>query len=138
VGAFGKLVGQDAFLLLLGQAPGDITGAPEGLMLGAAVGLADDLSRRFAAGRSIPRNALLAATLGALAGLLIAATGGQLFGGSLSLLAAGFPGTRLHLDLLGQFAAGVTSALEGAWFSLCLVGALMLARRWFARPAPDR
>jgi len=129
VGAFGKLIGQDAFLLLLGQAPGDITGAPEGLLLGAAVGLADDLSRRFAASRSIPRNALLAAALGALAGLLIAATGGQLFGGSLSLLAEGFPGTRLHFDLLGNFAAGVTSTLEGAWFSLCLVGALMLARR---------
>jgi DNA-binding winged helix-turn-helix (wHTH) protein len=128
VGAFGKLIGQDAFLLLFGQSPGDITGALEGLLLGAAVGLADDLARRFAA-RSIQRNALLAVALGALAGLLIAASGGQLFGGSLSLLAEGFPGTRLHLDLLGQFAAGVTSTLEGAWFSLCLAGALMLARR---------
>jgi hypothetical protein len=35
----------------------------------------------------------------------------------------------LHPALLGQFAAGVTSTLEGAWFSLCLVGTLMLARR---------
>jgi DNA-binding winged helix-turn-helix (wHTH) protein len=129
VGAFGKLIGQDAFLLLFGQAPGDITGAFEGLLLGAAVGLADDLSRRFAAGRSIQRHASLAAALGALAGLLIAATGGQLFGGSLSLLAESFPGARLHLGLLGQFASAVTSTLEGAWFSLCLVGALMLARR---------
>jgi hypothetical protein len=129
VGAFGKLIGQDAFLLLFGQSPADITGAFEGLLLGAAVGLADDLARRFAAGRSIQRNALLAAAIGALAGLLIAATGGQLFGGSLSLLAEGFPGTRLHLDLHGEFAVGVTSTLEGAWFSLCLAGALMLARR---------
>lgn len=129
VGAFGKLIGQDAFMLLFGQSPGDITGAIEGLLLGAAVGLADDLARRFAAARSIRRNALLAATLGALAGLLIAVTGGQLFGGSLSLLAENFPAARLHPDLLGQFAAGVTSTLEGAWFSLCLVGALMLARR---------
>jgi len=128
VGAFGKLVGQDAFTLLIGQAPGDITGALEGLLLGAAVGLADDLARRFAAG-SIQRNASLAAALGALAGLLIAATGGKLFGGSLSLLAAGFPGAHLHLDLPGKLAVGVTSTLEGAWFSLCLVGAMMLARR---------
>ena len=127
VGALGKLVGQDAFLLLFGQAPSDFTGAFEGLLLGAAVGLADDLSRRFAAG--IQRNALLAAALGALAGLLVAVTGGQLFGGSLSLLAEVFPGARLHLDALGQFAAGLTSTLEGAWFSLCLVGALVLARR---------
>lgn len=127
VGALGKLVGQDAFLLLFGQAPSDFTGAFEGLLLGAAVGLADDLSRRFAAG--IQRNAVLAATLGALAGLLIAVTGGQLFGGSLSQLAEVFPGARLHLDALGQFAAGLTSTLEGAWFSFCLVGALVLARR---------
>jgi DNA-binding winged helix-turn-helix (wHTH) protein len=128
VGAFGKLIGQDAFMLLFGQAPGDITGALEGLLLGAAVGLADDLARRFAAG-SIERNALLAAALGALAGMLITATGGKLFGGSLSLLAESFPGARLHLDLLGTFAVGVTSTLEGAWFCLCLVGAMMLARR---------
>jgi DNA-binding winged helix-turn-helix (wHTH) protein len=129
VGAFGKLIGQDALLLLFGEAPGDITGAPEGLVLGAAVGLADDLSRRLGAGRSIPRNVLLAATLGGLAGLLIAATGGRLFGGSLSLLAESFPDTPLHLHLLGQSAAVVTSTLEGAWFCLCLAGALLLARR---------
>lgn len=129
VGAFGKLIGQDAFMLLFGHAPRDITGALEGLLLGAAVGLADDLARRFAARRSLQRHAFLAAALGALAGLVIAATGGRLFGGSLSLLAEGFPGTHLQLGLLGPFATGVTSTLEGAWFSLCLVGALMLARR---------
>jgi hypothetical protein len=133
VGALGRLIGHDAFLLLFGQAPGDITGALEGLLLGAAVGLADDLSRRFAADWSIQRCVLLAAAIGALAGLLIATTGGQLLGGSLALLGESFPDARLHLDplgaLLGPFAAGVTNALEGAWFSLCLVGALMLARR---------
>lgn len=129
VGAFGKLIGHDAFLLLFGQAPRDITGALEGLLLGAAVGLADDLSRRFAAHWNIKRNVLLAAAIGALAGLLIAMTGGQLLGGSLALLAESFPDARLHLDTLGPLAAGVTSALEGAWFSLCLVGALTLARR---------
>lgn len=133
VGAFGKLIGHDAFLLLFGQAPGDITGALEGLLLGAAVGLADDLGRCFAADGSIQRNVLLAAAIGALAGLLIAMTGGQLLGGSLALLAESFPDARLHLDpfgaLFGSFAASVTDVLEGAWFSLCLVGALMLARR---------
>jgi hypothetical protein len=76
---------------------------------------------------------LLAAVIGALAGVLIAMTGGRLLGGSLAQLAASFPDARLHLDpldaLLGPFAASVTNALEGAWFSLCLVGALMLSRR---------
>jgi DNA-binding winged helix-turn-helix (wHTH) protein len=129
VGAFGKLIGQDAFLLLFGQAPGDITGALEGVLLGAAVGLADDLCRRFGDDGRIQRNLLLAAAIGAAAGLLIAMTGGQLLGGSLAQLSESFPDARLHLDLLGPFAAAVTNALEGAWFSLCLVGALMLARR---------
>jgi DNA-binding winged helix-turn-helix (wHTH) protein len=132
VGAFGKLLVNDSFLLLFGHAPGDITGAVEGLMLGAAVGLADDLNRRFAAGKGIQRNLLRAAGIGVLAGLLIAATGGQLLGGSLALLAETFPGARLHPDplaMLGPFAASATSALEAAWFSLCLVGAMTLARR---------
>jgi DNA-binding winged helix-turn-helix (wHTH) protein len=129
VGAFGKLIGQDALLLLFGQAPGDITGAVEGLSLGAAVGLADDLCRRFTATWSIQRNVLLAAALGAMAGLLISMMGGRLLGGSLALLAESFPAARLHLELLGPFAASVTTAAEGAWFSVCLVGALMLARR---------
>jgi DNA-binding winged helix-turn-helix (wHTH) protein len=133
VGAFGKLIGHDAFLLLFGKAPDDMTGAFEGLLLGAAVGLADDLGRRFPADGRLQRNVMLAAAIGALAGLLIAVTGGHLLGGSLARLAESFPDARLHLDplgaLLGPFAAGVTSVLEAAWFSLCLVGALMLARR---------
>jgi DNA-binding winged helix-turn-helix (wHTH) protein len=134
VGAFGKLIGHDAFLLLFGQSPGDVTGALEGLLLGAAVGLADDLARRFAAGTRMPRSLLPAAGVGALAGLLIAAAGGQLFGGSLALLAESFPDAYLHLDplgaVLGPFAANaVTSTLEAAWFSVCVSGALLLARR---------
>ena len=133
VGAFGKLIAHDAVLLLFGQVPGDITGALEGLLLGAAVGFADDLSRRFAADWSITRTGLLGAALGALAGLLVAITGGQLLGGSLALLADSFPDAHLHLDLLGvlpgRFAASLTNVLEGAWFGLCLVGAMVLARR---------
>jgi hypothetical protein len=45
---------------------------------------------------------------------------------------AGLTDARLHLDLgalLGPFAASATNVLEGAWFGLCLVGALLLARR---------
>jgi hypothetical protein len=133
VGAFGKLIGYDAFLLLVGRAPGDMTGAVEGLLLGAAVGAADDLARRFGAQRSFQRTAVMAAAIGAVAGLLIAVTGGQLLGGSLLLLAESFPDARLHLDplgsLLGPLAASATKVLEGAWFSLCVVGALTLARR---------
>jgi DNA-binding winged helix-turn-helix (wHTH) protein len=134
VGAFGKLIGHDAFLLLFGQAaPGDSTGALEGLLLGARVGFADDLCRRFGSAWSIQRSMLVTAAIGALAGLLIGVTGGQLLGGSLALLTESFPDARLHLDplgtLLGPIAASATIALEAVWFSVCLVGALLLARR---------
>ncbi len=40
VGALVRLIGIDAFDLLFGQSPGNITGGAEGLVLGAAVGLA--------------------------------------------------------------------------------------------------
>jgi DNA-binding winged helix-turn-helix (wHTH) protein len=133
VGALGQLIGQDAFLLLFGQAPGDITGAFEGLLLGAAVGLGDDFARRFANQWDRRRCVGQAALLGAVAGVAIALSGGRLLGGSLVALADSFPDARLHLDPLGSLPGAVgavlTSALEGAWFSACLVGALGLVRR---------
>jgi len=133
VGALGQFIGQDAFVLLFGQAPGDITGALEGLLLGAAVGFGDDLSRRFAGQWDWRRCVALAASFGALAGIGIELSGGRLLAGSLVALAESFPDARLHFDPLGSLpgatGAVVTSALEGAWFCACLVGALGLARR---------
>src|SRR5687768_12892074 len=46
VGAVVKLLGLDAFNLLLGRSPGDITGAAEGALLGGAVGLGAWLAGR--------------------------------------------------------------------------------------------
>ena len=60
VGAAAKLLGLDAFSLLVGQSPGDITGAMEGLILGGAVGLAVWLrpaGARVAAAPGLPRYA---------------------------------------------------------------------------------
>jgi hypothetical protein len=60
--------------------------------------------------------------------------------GSLDLLAHTFPDSRLRLDqisaLFGETAVGpitrlVTSCLEGALFSACVVGAMILAQRSF-------
>ena len=48
VGAVAKLLGLDAFNLLFGQSPGDITGAAEGALLGGAVGLGAWLASRGA------------------------------------------------------------------------------------------
>ncbi|MDQ3471405.1 MAG: transcriptional regulator [Pseudomonadota bacterium] len=136
VGAFVKLLGLDAFNLLVGQAPGDIAGGAEGALLGAAVGLAASLASRGA--YSLRRSLATAAVAGGAAGLVIPLLGGRLMGGSLALLASHFPGSHLRLDqighLLGESGFGpvsqvVTGGLEGALFSACIVGAMVYARR---------
>ncbi|MEA3016403.1 MAG: hypothetical protein QOI38_1125 [Sphingomonadales bacterium] len=136
VGASAKLLGLDAFNLLLGRSPGDVTGGPEGLLLGAAVGLGAWLGARR--GWSPRRAAAAAAAIGAAAGALVPLAGGRLMGGSLDLLARSFPGSRLRLDPLGAafgesgfgpVSQVVTGALEGALFGGCVVGAMLAARR---------
>ncbi|NEX94915.1 hypothetical protein, partial [Caulobacter sp. 17J65-9] len=144
VGAVVKLLGLDAFNLLFGHAPGDITGAPEGALLGAAVGLGAWLSDKIAEARSVRRGVAVAGLCGALAGLLIPMLGGRMMGGSLQLVAQGFPDSRLRLDpfgaLVGESGFGpvsqaLTGALEGLLFGACLVGAMVLVRRLLT-PSP--
>lgn len=141
-GAVVKLVGLDALALLLGASPGDITGAPEGALLGGAVGLGCWLARReTAAAGGIGRGVALAALVGGGAGLLIPLLGGRLLGGSLALLARHVPASRLRLDpiggLFGEPGFGLLSqtvagGLEGALFAGCIAAAMLLARRRFA------
>lgn len=137
IGAVGKLVGLDAFTLLLGQSPGDITGAAEGALLGGGIGLAAWLAHRTPA-PSPRRGVAFGALGGGAAGLLAALFGGRLLAGSLALLAAHFPNSRLRLDqfsaLFGETGFGavsqaVTATFEGALFGACVAGAITLARR---------
>ena len=136
VGAAAKLLGLDAFNLLLGRSPGDITGGAEGIAIGAAVGLAAWLAGRSPA-ISLRRGMTLAGAIGAAAGVGITAVGGRLMGGSLDLLARTFPDSRLRLDpiggLFGEPGFGpisqiVTGGLEIGLFSACVVGAMLRAR----------
>lgn len=136
VGGFTKLLGLDAFTLLFGRSPGDITGAAEGALLGAAVAFAAWLGR----GRSFRRAVAIAAATGGAAGIFISFLGGRLMGGSLNLLASSFPGSRLRLDrvgsLFGESDFGpvseiATSGLEGGLFGSCVVAAMLLARSSF-------
>ena len=139
VGGIVKLLGLDAFNLLLGQSPGNITGAPEGAVLGGAVGLGVWLSDRFE-GRFF-RRILPAALAGGIAGAAIPAMGGRLLGGSLALLSELLPQSRLRLDQIGAtfgedgFGAMsqiVTGALEGMLLAACVAAAMLLARRQLA------
>jgi DNA-binding winged helix-turn-helix (wHTH) protein len=140
VGALVKLIALDAFNLLIGQSPGDITGAPEGALLGGAVGLGAWLADHH--GLSFRRSAAAAALAVGIAGILVHLLGGRLMGGSLDLLARGFPQSRLRLDQLGASLGEtgfgpitqiVTGGLEGALFGGCVVGAMTLAGRHWTR-----
>ena len=137
VGGFTKLLELDAFSLLVGHSPGNITGAFEGLMIGLGVGVGALLAQRCA---SIRQGAVVAAACGAVAGALISLLGGRLMLGSLDLLARQLPGSRLSLhnisQMFGEASFGpitrtVTSALEGALFAGGVVGAMLTARREF-------
>jgi hypothetical protein len=139
VGAVVKLLGLDAFTLLIGRAPADITGPFEGVLLGGAVGLGAWAAARMS---SVRRGAAVAALAGGTAGMLIPLLGGRLMGGSLDLIARHFPNSRLRLDQIGAIAGEegfgtisqvVTGGLEGALFGGCVVAAMLLARRRLAQ-----
>lgn len=139
IGGFTKLLELDAFSLLIGHSPGNITGAFEGLVVGTGVGLGAVLAERC---RSVRQGAVVAAGCGAAAGALLSLLGGRLMLGSLDLLARQLPGSRLNLEsisqIFGEPAFGpitrtVTSALEGALFAGGVVGAMLTVRRELAR-----
>jgi len=135
IGAIVRLLGLDGLALLFGRSPGDMTGASEGAILGAAVGLGFVIAGRQ---EKLRIGAPLAALCGAAAGALIPIMGGRLLGGSLDLFAAHFPETRLGIGqvgtLFGEPSFGyvteiATGALEGALFAGCVVCGMMLANR---------
>jgi DNA-binding winged helix-turn-helix (wHTH) protein len=135
VGAFVKLLGLDAFSLLIGQSPGNITGGPEGLVIGAAVGLGASIAGRV---RSIRVGAAATAACGAAAGLVVALLGGRLMLGSLDLLQRHLAQSHLRLGAIsglfgeqdfGLVTLAVTSMLEGALFAGSVVGAMQIALR---------
>ncbi|WP_422058234.1 winged helix-turn-helix domain-containing protein [Sphingomonas sp.] len=136
VGAVAKLLGIDAFTLLLGRAPEGITGAPEGLALGTAVGLAYWITARRAG--STKRHAGLAGmVLGAAAGLIIALLGGRLLAGSVDVLTQTMDGARLDLGrigaLLGETGFGLRSRIATSVAEGALFGGFTAAGLWRGR-----
>ena len=138
VGGLVKLIGVDAFALLLGQSPGAITGAGEGAALGAAIGLGLWLGGLGSDRLRVRRGAAIAGLCGGAAGVAIVLMGGRLMAGSLDQLAARFPGSRLQMDAFGALFGEpdfgpitrmVSAGLEGLLFAACVVGAMILAGR---------
>jgi len=136
VGALGRLIGLDAFTLLIGSRPVAITGGSEGLIIGAVTGATAWLSLRQR--RDPQRAALAGGMLGGAAGLLIVLAGGQMMAGSLAVLAAAHPqaplGSLLGGPVLPLWARLASGIVEGATF----VGALSLAFALSVRSPPPR
>jgi DNA-binding winged helix-turn-helix (wHTH) protein len=138
IGAFVKMLSGDAFRLLLGSAPADMTGASEGALLGMAIGLGYWIASKIALRRALAATAILCG----LAGSIVPLIGGRLLGGSLASLGESFPRSLLHMERLGALFGEadfglrtqiVTGALEGALFGSCVVCAIVLGRRIQAR-----
>lgn len=142
VGGMAKLLGVDAFHLVVGLAPAGITGGPEGALLGGLLVLGAQLGNRI-----IPdsertgkwRTTLGAGFGGATAGVLIPLLGGHLMGGSLDQLTKAFAQSNLQLDRFGslfgevRFGGGtevVLAGFEGLLFGVFLMGALTLLERF--------
>lgn len=144
VGGGAKLLGVDAFNLLLGRAPAGITGGLEGAALGGALAVGARIGGHWGGPRWRP--AAGAAVAGGVAGALIPLAGGRLMGGSLDLLARSFDGSQLDLNALGRLFGEVhfghttqvvLGSVEGLLFGGSVVGALVLARSaLLTRPAP--
>lgn len=142
-GGAAKLVGLDAFRLLLGEAPGRMTGAPEGAVLGAAVGLAAWIAGRRS--RSPAQAVAIGAAATGVAGFILPLLGGTLLGGSLDQLVRRFPDSRFSLAPIGRLfgetgfgpvSQAATAGIEGLLFGACIVGALgfFLSGRAAERP----
>jgi hypothetical protein len=138
-----RLTGLDAFTLLFGSAPMSMTGAGEGIALGAAIGAAVWMTQARRRRIAVVAGALLTGSAGAGATLL----GGRLMGGSLAALEAQFPAARLELGHLGALfgettfgviSQAVTAGLEGALFGAAMVLALRVEQQRQAPVAPPK
>jgi DNA-binding winged helix-turn-helix (wHTH) protein len=138
IGGIVKLLGLDAFMLLVGRSPGGITGPFEGTLIGTAVGFGVWLSGRSGSLDRIRRSVAATAIATGTAGAVVVLLGGRMLGGSLDLLERSFPASRLRLDRIGAIfgesgfgpiSQAVTGALEGALFGACVVGMMAIARR---------
>lgn len=117
IGALARTIGSDLMTLFFGAAPASMTGAAEGIVLGAFTGAAVWLARQRGA---VTRVILGAPLLGAVAGTIIGMGGGRLMIGSLAALADRFAQTQLSIAPLSPMGLLLATAAECALFATCV------------------
>jgi DNA-binding winged helix-turn-helix (wHTH) protein len=139
VGGSTKLLGVDTVRSLFGQTPDGITGAFEGAVIGVGVSLGAILVAAFMP-RARTLQKVLGACLGAMcAGILLTVIGGNLFSGSLEIVARLFADSQMRMEPLapffgevhfGQTTQIILGAIEGLLFGAGVMGGIEL----FSRP----
>ena len=103
IGGGAKLLGVDALKALFGQNPSGVTGSFEGAILGTGLALGAVLIGRETPDARDWRSALGMAAGGMVAGAFLAMIGGNLFSGSLEVVARSFADSRIRMDPIAGF-----------------------------------
>jgi DNA-binding winged helix-turn-helix (wHTH) protein len=131
VGGSSNLFGVDTLRVLFGQSPTGLTGALEGAIIGAGVSLGIVMVEKLIA-HSRAWQRVAGACLGAVgAGVLLTVVGGNLFSGSLEIVARLFANSQMRMEALATYFGephfgGTTQIVLGAFEGL-LFGAGMSA-----------
>ncbi|WP_324075559.1 MAG: transcriptional regulator [Erythrobacter sp.] len=122
LGGFGHVIGADAFRLLVGGDLDHFAGAGEGVVIGAATGLAAARAARGFAPLA------LGAWLGLIGGVAVSLADGRMMAGSFQALGAAFPASSIGGVFgesgLGPAGLAVTGGIEGAAFVAAMVWGL--------------
>ena len=147
VGGSSKLLGVDTLRALFGQSPTGLTGAFEGAVIGAGVALGAVLSIEWI-GRARTWHKILGASLGAMcAGIVLTVIGGNLFSGSLEIVARSFADSQMRLEPLapffgevhfGQTTQIIFGAIEGLLFGAGMTAGIEAFARAYDKSRGDR
>jgi hypothetical protein len=138
VGGITNLLGVDIIRAVFGQNPSGITGALEGAVIGAGLSLGAVLTTKLIKD-SRPFQRVVGASLGAMgAGIVLTVIGGNLFSGSLEVIARSFADSQLRMEPLAPyFGTGslnhkreiIFGAIEGLMFGAGLMSGIELFSR---------
>jgi DNA-binding winged helix-turn-helix (wHTH) protein len=138
VGGITNLLGVDIIRAVFGQNPSGITGALEGAVIGAGLSLGAVLATQLVK-NSRPFQRVLGASLGAMcAGIILTIIGGNLFSGSLEVVARSFADSQIRLEPLAPYFGTDTfnhkrelifGAIEGLMFGAGLMSGIEILSR---------
>jgi DNA-binding winged helix-turn-helix (wHTH) protein len=138
VGGITNILGVDIIRSIFGRNPSGITGAMEGAVIGAGLSLGAVLvSQLFKDARPFQR--VLGAALGAMcAGIVLTVIGGNLFSGSLEVVARSFADSQIRMEPLAPYFGAASfnhtrqiifGAIEGLMFGAGLMSGIEILSR---------